>query len=365
VLKILYISPENTVGVLTYWQRAHRLMGNECCYVTFFKTAGGYEEDILLNLPLVAAKPWFLKSRIIFTKYVERKTPWKDIGGNPPIWNPPTWQKKLFNLREKIWQPKIENAIKKYDLEDFDVYHFEWGTDFYRDARFAKKMKKRSKKIICHYHGQDMRNRGVIPAMDKISDLNLTSELDLTFRHPNLKYIFLPFDVKAFKPKTSINKKITICHATTNRLIKGSNEIIRVCTELEKSYNIKFILIENQPHSVTLKLKSQSDIYIDQVTDFAWGYGMNSLEALSMGLVCVTYLNPTYENFIPDHPFVNAKTLNLKEKLIELIENPDILMQKSTESRKWVEKYHDYRNVIRELYKYYESELGLAIAYGS
>jgi len=68
MLKILYISPENTVGVLTYWQRAHRLMGNECRYVTFFKTAGGYENDILLNLPLIAAKPWFLQSRILLKK---------------------------------------------------------------------------------------------------------------------------------------------------------------------------------------------------------------------------------------------------------------------------------------------------------
>jgi len=88
---------------------------------------------------------------------------------------------------------------------------------------------------------------------------------------------------------------------------------------------------------------------------------MNSLEALSMDLVCVTYLNPTYENFIPDHPFVNAKTSNLKKKLIELIENPNVLMQKSIESHIWVEKYHDYRNVIKELYKYYESTLGLII----
>jgi hypothetical protein len=360
MLKILYISPENTVGTLSYWKRGHELMGNECRYITFFRTAGGYEEDILLNLPLVAAKPWFMKPRLTFAKYVEKKTLWKDIGGSPPIWNPPKWQKRLFTLREKIWQPKIERAIREYSLEDYDVYHFEWGTDFFRDAHFAKKIKRNGKKIICQYHGQDMRNRGVIPEMDKISDLNLTNELDLTFRHPNLKYIFLPFDVKAFTPKTFVNNQITICHATTNRFIKGSDEIIRVCEELERSHNIKFILIENQPHSVALQLKSQSDIYIDQVTDIAWGYGMNSLESLSMGLVCLTYLNPTYEKFIPDHPFINVNAENLEEKLIDLIKNPEMIKQKAREGREWVEKYHDYRNVIRTLYEYYES-IGIEI----
>lgn len=360
MLKILYISPENTVGVLTYWQRAHRLMGNECRYVTFFKSASGYSDDILLNLPLVAAKPWFLKSRLFFTRHVERLIPWEDIGGNPPIWNPPKWEKTLFKLREKLWQPKIEKAIKEYHLEDFNIYHFEWGSDFYRDARFAKKMKKRGKKIICHYHGQDMRNRGVIPEIDAISDLNLTSELDLTFRHPNLKYIFLPFDVKAFEMKEKLSEPITICHATTNRYIKGSNEIIKICKELEKSHNIRFILIERQPHSVTMELKRQSDIYVDQISDHAWGYGMNSLEALSMGIVCATYLNPTYQNFIPDHPFINVTPSTLKEKLITLIENPDIIREKSIESRKWVEKYHDFKNAIKTLYKYYQS-IGISI----
>jgi len=355
VLKILYISPENTVGTLTYWKRAHELNGNVCRYVTWYRSFGGYPEDICLNLPLIAAQPWFIKPRLAFIRHIDRRDPYAALPGYPPYWNPPNWQKKLFRMREILWQPIIDRAIREYGLEDFDVYHFEWGADFYRDARFAKKMKARGKKIICSYHGQDMRNRGVIPEMDKISDLDLTSELDLTFRHPNLKYLFLPYDVLAFQPKNTPGKPLTICHATTNRRIKGSDEIIRVCEELEQSHGIRFIFIENQPHSEVIELKKQADIYIDQITDHAWGYGMNSLEALSLGLVCVTYLNPTYENFIPDHPFVNAGISNLKEKLLELIENPANLPARMAASREWVERRHDYRNVVKELYRYYES----------
>lgn len=274
---------------------------------------------------------------------------------NPPVWNPPDWQKRLFRLREMLWEPIVNKAIYDYHLDEFDVYHFEWGTDFYRDARFARRMRLKGKKIVCQYHGQDMRDRGVIPPMDEISDLNLTSELDLTFRHPNLKYLFLPYDVLAFEPKTAASQPLTICHATTNRIVKGSDEIIRVCRELEKSRGIQFIFIENQPHEQVIELKYQSDIYIDQITDLAWGYGMNSLEALAMGLACVTYLNPTYEQFIPDHPFINANATNLKEKLIELLDHPELIRQKGIEGRRWVEKHHDFRNVIKELYRYYES----------
>ena len=355
MLKILYISPENTVGTLSYWKRAHELNGNECRFVTWYKSSGNFVEDICLNLPLIASKPWFIKPRLAFIRHMDRRDPYAELSGYPPIWNPPCWQKKLFRLRENLWQPMIEKAIRKYGLEDFDVYHFEWGTDFFRDARFAKRLKAGGKKIICAYHGQDMRNRGVIPEMDKISDLNVTSELDLTFRHPNLKYLFLPYDVLAFQPKSKPGSPLTICHATTNRRVKGSDEIIRVCNELEKSHGIRFIFIENQPHEKVIELKKQSDVYIDQITDHAWGYGMNSLEALSLGLVCVTYLNPTYEKFIPDHPFVNADVSNLKEKLLELIEHPDILPVRMAASRAWVENRNDFRNVVKELYQYYES----------
>jgi len=360
VLKILYISPENTVGTLSYWQRAHELNGHYCRYVTFYRSSGGFAEDICLDLPLIASKPWFIRPRVAFIRQVDRRDPYADLPGYPPIWNPPNWQKKLFRLREKLWEPIIDRAIHENGLDDFDVYHFEWGTDFFRDARFAKRLKARGKKIVCAYHGQDMRNRGVIPEMDKLSDLNVTSELDLTFRHPNLKYLFLPYDVLAFAPKSTPGSPLTVCHATTNRRVKGSDEIIRVCTELEKSYGIRFIFIENQPHAKVIELKKQADIYIDQITDHAWGYGMNSLEALSLGLVCVTYLNPTYEKFIPDHPFVNAGITNLKDTLLELIERPDRLPIRMTTSRNWVEKHHDFRNAVKELYRYYES-LGVRV----
>lgn len=353
MLKILYISPENTVGTLTYWQKAHQLQGNYCRYVTWFRSAGGYSEDICLNLPLIAARQWYLRPRLWFARRFESPDPYRNKSGYPPIWSPPAWQKALLRLREKIWEPLISSAIRQYRLDDFDVYHFEWGSDFFRDGRFARYLKQRGKKIICHYHGQDMRNRGVIPAMDELSDLNLTNELDLTFRHPNIKYLFLPFDAQTYTPKQACNKPLTICHATTNRRVKGSDEIIRVCTELQNSRGINFIFIENQPHREVLRLKAQADIYIDQITDHAWGYGMNSLEALALGLVCVTYLNPTYEKFIPDHPFVNASQIDLKTKLIELLENPERLPARMAASRAWVEKYHDYRNVIRQLYEYY------------
>jgi glycosyltransferase involved in cell wall biosynthesis len=360
-MKILYISPENTVGTLTYWKKAHEASGHYCRYITFFPSSGGYEEDICLNLPLLSASSSYINFRLWFLKNIEKKEPWKDIGGNPPVWNPPGWQKLIFRLRELLWSPIINRAIKKYNLEDFDIIHFEWGTDFYRNGKFAQKMKAKGKKIVCHYHGQDMRNRGVIPAIDKLSDLNLTNELDLLSRHPNIHYLFLPYDVQAFQPKEKLNDTLRICHATTNRKVKGSNRIIEICKKLEKSHGIQFIFIENTPHAEVLKLKAQSDIYIDQITDHAPGYGMNSLESLSMGIASVTYMNEDFQQFLPHHPFISADVSNLEEKLVEMLENRDLLWQYCLRGRQWVNEVHDFRNVVQKLYEYYRHYLGIEI----
>ena len=62
-----------------------------------------------------------------------------------------------------------------FQLLDYDIFHFEWGLEFYRDGRFVEKLYNLNKPIICTYHGTDLRSRGVIPKIDKMSTLNLTS----------------------------------------------------------------------------------------------------------------------------------------------------------------------------------------------
>lgn len=360
-MKILYISPEHTVGALSLWKKEHEKRGNDCRFVTLYPSASGYEEDICLELPLVSTGKMYNNLRnLVYRSHGELGS--KTIKtGFPPIWQPKNIaESSFFNMREFIWNYYIKKAIKKYKLSDFDVYHLEWGMEFYRDGRFIRKMKNEGKHIICTYHGQDMRNRGVISSIDALSDLNLTSELDLMQKHPNINYLFLPFATSDYIPRTKPNDLITVSHATRNRRAKGSDDILRICTELEDEGKIKFIFIEDQPHFEVLDAKSQSDIYIDQITDIGWGYGMNSVEALSMGAVCFTKMNEEYINFIPDHPFVNVSADNLKSELNKLVAEREILKEKMIESRKWVVKYHDVSNVVDKLYDYYK---GIGIQY--
>ena len=166
-------------------------------------------------------------------------------------------------------------------------------------------------------------------------------------KHPDINYLFPPFDTSEYTPRREPNELITVSHATRNRGAKGSNEILRICSELEKEGKIKFIFIEDRPHSEVLEAKSRSDIYIDQITDIGWGYGMNSVEALSMGAVCFTKMNEEKEiidirMFLHEIEFtckikiaqrVNCRNNSAISHVLSMIGADNTLSERSAESR--------------------------------
>jgi len=362
-VKILYISPENTVGTLTLWKKIHEENGHECRTVTFFKSPKNFDEDICLNLPFNFTKSRLAKIRHwVYQQYRGEEGYFKAKDGIPPKWQPEgRFDSIFFTFKDWLWKPIVEKSINQYDLYNSDVVHFESGMDFLKNEFFVKALSEKGVKIIAHYHGEDMRARGVMPHIDRLSNLNLTNEVDLLEKHPNIHYLFLPFDTSKFNPKTKINKKVRVVHAPTNRFYKGSDTIINVCDAYHKNGEIEFDLVENVSHEEALKRKYQADIFIDQLGDKGgWGYGMNSVEALAMGICTITEMNNTYHNFIPDHPFVHATKESFQSVLGELIQNKSYLQEKGIESRQWVVKHHDIKNVAKKLYEYYRS-IGLDV----
>ena len=356
-MKILYIAPENTVGTLSLWKEAHEARGNECTFITLYPTKHDYDRGICLNLPLVKANPLYMKGRHQYYKLARgREGDYQEKNGYPPVWEPNSFlEKKYFQFRDWLWAFKVEQVIKEFNLLKYDIVHLDWGLEFYRDGRFVKTLVAAGVPIVCTYHGQDLRTRGVIPAIDAVSSLNVTSELDLLKKHPDIHYLFLPYDTGQHEPVFNMNDTIRICHSPTDRYYKGSETIIPICEELAERDNVEFVLIENLPHAEALRIKQSCDILIDQVHNRGgWGYGMNSVEALSMGLCCVTELVDEYVKFIPDHPFVNVNSNKLKETLENLILNPEKILEYKKRSREWVIQYHDMHNTANILYGYYK-----------
>lgn len=359
-MRILYFSPEHISGTLRLFQTYHRKLGDDCRYLTMFQNLFGFEEDICLNLPASPSTGWFAYLKEVRRKILaepvdpERVTP----PGKPPLWQPDgMFSSFVFKTRELLWTPYVRNYEKKYDLLSYDLYQFDMGIEFFRDGRWVKKLKQLKKHLLCFYHGTDVRNRGVIKEVDDACDLHLSSELDLLFLHPKLRYLFLPIDMEQIHPVAFDDKPnvIRIGHSARNRTLKGTEAVIRACHSLKrKGYQIELVLIENVPHSEAMRLKESCHIAVDQLTDLGgWGYGMSSLEFLCLGIPVITKMRPEYIDFLPDHPYVSSDETSIEQSLELLIQEPELRMQKRTKGFSFMQKYHSLPVVMRQLYDYY------------
>ncbi len=245
-------------------------------------------------------------------------------------------------------------AIDRYGLEGFDVIHYDGGLDFFRDSRIAKRWKEEGKKIVCHYMGSDLRVRGIDPVMDELSDLNLTNESDHLLLHPDIHYIYIPFDSSQYHVRQGENERLRIVHSPSNRASKGTELILPVIDRVRKNRDIEFVLIEGKPHSEVLALKQTCDIAIEQVGNYGGtGYGRNSLETLAMGIPTITEMTEDYVAWLPENPFILATPDTLFQRILDLIDNQSLRQQQSKSGRAWVEKYHSFEAVNIQLMQLY------------
>jgi Glycosyl transferases group 1 len=356
----LHIAPENTAGVPYNVMNMQNMFGMQARLITFYKIPFDFPEDICLNLPLPRSKI-AMKWREVKQASLQKKIKQDNIDNwtHLPYFAPRNpAERSYMALRENRNKGKFQAALKDIDADSFDIFHFDGGIDFYSDSRLAKTFKLKGKKIVNSYFGDDLRTRGIVKEMDDISDLNLTFEYDHTLRHPNINFLFFPFDNSAIKyiddETYNSSKLLRIIHSPTHRYIKGTQEIIDVIDTVSKKANIDFILVENAPRDEVIKLKQTCHIAIDQIGNRGGtGYGINSLETLSMGIPTITDMNCGMDEWLPENPFVVANKETLAERLLELVNDVDLRQQKRKSSREWVEKYHSYGSVFKKLEEYY------------
>ena len=354
MLKILHIAPLNFAGVPYDFFKMHNACGDYSRIVTLHKNERIFPEDICLNLPL----PNQTLAKIIRKKKIkslEEKE--RDTAHYFETKN--LLDKSYYKFYDSLIEPKIEKTISNYELNNFDIIHYDGGLDFYRNATQALKWKKQGKKIVCCYYGSDLRIRGLIKELDQISDLNLTSEYDHLALKKDLKYLFYPYDASELPTrKDSTNETIKIIHSPTNRKYKGTELIISVIDKIKKERDIEFLLMENVDRQKLLEIKSECDISIDQVggTMGGTGYGKAGIETLAMGIPTVTNMTKDYAEWLPENPFVVANNFEeLYKVLIELIDNASYRSDNGKKGIEWVSRYHSFENVNKELKLLYKS----------
>ena len=351
-LKILHIAPTNTSGVPGELVRAERALGHESRLVTLFRDRRGYFEDICLNLAFIdfAGTRW-IKRRVSAPERLRVDNRLRIPGEIPPVWRPHSGAESLLvRLRDRMWAPAIRAAIARHGLDRFDVYQLDGGLDFTREPRFIPEMHQRGRRIICCYTGSDLRTRGVIPAIDALSDLNISVEFDHQALHPQLHHVFFPFDCSRLRmrPEPPVSRPVRIGHAPTSRAAKGSDQILPVLRRLSEEEGIEVALIEGMRYEAALALKGSCDIFVDQIGEL--GYGINSLEALAMTIPAASCLAPGFAAAYPDHPFVEVQAATLYEALLRLIGDGELRRRLGREGRAWVAAHHDSGAVVRRIH---------------
>jgi glycosyltransferase involved in cell wall biosynthesis len=358
-VRILHLCDQNWVGMANAFVAAHRRHGHEARLVTLARCVNEFEEDVCLELPLLRGTPLDLALKRAMSRLHGGRAKFERAADGVPVWRPRSGLEALFfRFREEVlWRPRIEQAIREHELDRYDIYHLESGVEFYRDARFLRRMKAKGARVVCYYLGTDLRDRGVIPAVRDLSDLDLTCEWDHLALDPKLIYFHIPFDASAYEYRTPPVDRLRICHAPRNRHVKGTDRLIAAVERVRRTVDVELDVIEGVTHEEAVRRKRAANLPVDQIgaNTTATGYGMNSLEALAMGIPCLTAMTPEYLAFLGSHPFLVAEEGRLEEQLLAIARDPSRLAERSRVGREWVERVHSADRIVEGIYDRYRA----------
>lgn len=187
----------------------------------------------------------------------------------------------------------------------------------------------------------------------------------MAYEHHDKVRELIPFPVNLEKLKftpLTITDKVVIFHGI-NRVnyYKKGNDVFEKALEIVKkkhSNNIEILTVENLPYNQYIESYNKAHILLDQVYGYDQGY--NALEAMAKGKAVFTGAEKNWQ----DHYKVEADTIainatpnaeEIAKKLELLIENPERIINISTNARKFIEEEHDCKKVAQKYVSLWQS----------
>lgn len=311
--------------------------------------------------PIRAYRAWRLKGRVLESKrrlvapapedLRMRSEPLSVIPRGPleRIWYP---------LKDALIRRRIPAIIREFKLAGYDAVHFDGARDLNWSADLAKALKAGGAKIVSVFYGTELRVDGVVPALDALSDLNLTVEPDHVLLHPRMEYVPTPFEL-AVERAPRAPGPIRVVHAPSHRYNKGTDLILPVIERLKRRFDFEFVLVEGLPQDECRRIKYTCDLCIDQIGNRGGtGYGVSSLETFAAGIPCVSDFTEALAARLPGHPFYLAGQDNLESVLAGILSDPSGLFERGRQAKAWLESYHGYAGVRSRLAALY-ARMGL------
>lgn len=180
-----------------------------------------------------------------------------------------------------------------------------------------------------------------------------------------LKYIPLPIntDLLHYVQKGNNEEKIKffIGIQKLKTKLKGTDLMLEMLTKIQEAYPKEVLInkVESVPWSQYVKIMTESDVILDQL--YSYTPAMNGLIAMAQGLVLVGGGEPEmYEllNEKNNFPIINVfpSREDIYDKLEKLILNKKNIPEISQNSRKFIEKHHDYINVAQQYLDFWNSK---------
>jgi glycosyltransferase involved in cell wall biosynthesis len=250
-----------------------------------------------------------------------------------------------FPLKYLERMHSISKIVGNYEIihfHYFSVLPFGW------DLALWKMLKK---KIIFHYHGDDIRNKGEGILSKYFADSVLVSTPDLLAWSARAKWIQNPVDLKKYRYVGTEDHegKIRILHAPSDPRVKGTEYVVKAVEDLKREgYEIELDLVRNLPHQEALEHYRQADIVIDQLL-VGW-YGVFAIECMALGKPVCVYIQESLKCYLPTTlPLVATSHSNLKEDLRKLIKDSALRKQIGKTARLFVEQEHDADKIAKYL----------------
>ncbi|MBC8756034.1 glycosyltransferase family 1 protein [Kordia sp. YSTF-M3] len=279
---------------------------------------------------------------------------------------------QLINEFPIATTPFIERKLLKYIFKhNKNVYLSSCGDDFYylnyilnaelpyhiltpyvknknarKSYKYSLQYLSKSHEKLHHFVVENV--KGIIPA---------NFDYDMAYRkHPKaLPLVPFPINVELLKFKPLVYKgKVNIFHGVNkvNYLKKGNDLIDEALKIIAEKYpnQVEVKTAYSLPYNEYIKTYEEAHIIMDQLYGYDQGY--NALEAMAKGKVVFSGAETAFQEFYKlDKTVVINATPNvddLVEKLSNLIENPDELLQIGKNARAFIEDFHEYESVAKQ-----------------
>ena len=148
-----------------------------------------------------------------------------------------------------------------------------------------------------------------------------------------------------------------IVHAPSSRRRKGTEHVLAACEGLDAELEI----VEGLHHDEARERYRRADIVVDQLN--AGWYGLFAIEAMALGKPVLTFLHDeavarTEAALGLRVPIVNVTKETLRDRLAELVADPERRRRIGAESRAYVERVHDIERIADRLLELYAAAVG-------